>query len=137
MIRPITADDFPALCDIARESYSGVHYDEAAMIAWGHRALALPNVIAVRDDDAWGFAHVSSLAWLPSELHGAQLFICCRKTAVWQAIGCMRIMRDWTIARGAVDYHFGEATSMRMGAVAKRIGAVPNSPTFVYRPGGQ
>ena len=137
LIRTVTLADFPDLFDIARESYVGVTYDEAAMDAWGRRALATPTVIGVRSDDAWGFAQVSGAPWLPSELHGSQLYICCRKSAVWQAVSCMRIMIAWTMEKGAVDYHFGETTGMRMSAIAKRIGAVPNSPTFVYRPGGQ
>ena len=45
-------------------------------------------------------------------------------------------MRDWcTELMGAEDYHFGEATGMNMGIFAKRLGAVPNSPTYVYRRG--
>ena len=124
------------MADIARESYAGVAYDEAAMFQWGERALAQNNVIGVMDDGAWGFAQVAPVPWNPSEIHGTQLFFCCRKTAIWRGLGCMRAMINWTVQRGAVDYHFGEVTGMPMSIIAKRIGAVHNSPTFVWRPRG-
>ena len=133
MIRRITIDDLPDCFAIARSCYT-TPFDERAMYDWAVKAIHSPTTIAIRSEDAFGCAMVNGIAWQPSELHGAQLFIAVRNKAAWEACKLMRLMRDWAVdVMGAVDYQFGEATSMRMDVIAKRIGAVPNSPTFVYR----
>jgi hypothetical protein len=130
-VKRITLDDLPACFDIARESYAGHPFDERAMWAWAVKAINTPTVIAIRDDDAFGLAEATGLPWLPREIHGAQLYLAMRKKAVWQGLRIARIMRDWCFVNGAVDYQFGEATGMRMDVFAKRLGAVPNRPTYV------
>lgn len=132
MIRRITLDDFPDCFAIARSCYPP--FDERSMYDWAVKAIHSPSTIAIRSNDAFGLATVAGIAWEPSELHGSQLFLAVRGKAVWQACKLVKTMRDWAIdVMGAVDYQFGEATGMRMDIIAKRIGAVPNSPTFVYR----
>jgi hypothetical protein len=133
MIRRITIDDIPDCFAIARRSYN-IPFDEQATYSWGLMALHDPNTIAIRTEDGFGLAKVSSVIWEPGVLHGAQQFIAVRDKAVFQACKIMRYMRDWCcLAMGAVDYQFGEATGMRMDIIAKRLGAVENSPTFIYR----
>ncbi len=135
-IRRITIDDFPDCFAIARASYN-MPFDEVAMYNWALMAINQPTVIAIRDDDTFGIASVAPVAWEPGVLHGSQQFLAVRNNAVWSACKLVKIMRDWCIeVMGAVDYHFGEATGMRMDVIAKRVGAVPNSPTFVYKPRG-
>lgn len=132
-IRRITVADFPDLIAIARDSYT-MPFDERAAYDWGITAIHNPRVIALRDDDAFGFAQVSGAPWLPNELHGSQLYIAMRRHAVWQGLRIMRTMRNWSLSvMGALDYHFGEATGMDMGIFAKRLGAVQNSPTYVCK----
>lgn len=109
-------------------------FDERSMYDWALKIIHAPNTLAIRDEDGFGIASVSSLAWEPGILHGAQQFIAVRKKRVFLACKLTRVMAEWaTRAMGAVDYHFGEMTGMNMQVVAKRIGAVPNSPTFVYK----
>lgn len=135
MIRHITVGDARSLIDIARECYDYA-FDEAHVTAWLERALAAaPSVLSIRDDDAFGFCQVSGVPWNPNEIHGAVLYLGMRKAAVWQGCKILKTMRDYAIAKGALDFHFGEATNMRMDVFARRIGAVPNRPTYVYRPG--
>lgn len=135
MIRRVTLDDFAELFAVAEESYK-VPWDRMAMYNWGVLAITRPDTIAIRDDDAFGLAQVAGAPWLPTELHGSQLLLAMRPTAVWQGMKVMRTMIRWCMDEmGAVDYHFGEATNMRMDIFAKRLGAVPNSPTFVCRRG--
>jgi hypothetical protein len=136
MIRQITPDDIPALLDIAHESYD-YKFDDAAMTEWGLRAIQLPNVLALRDDDAFGLCQVTGTHWNPAEIHGCMVYFAMRKSAAWQGCKILRTMRDYSIAMGAIDFQFGEATNMRMDVFAKRIGAVPNRPTYVYRPGAR
>jgi hypothetical protein len=144
MIRRITVADFPDLIDIARESYK-TPFDERAVYDWAIMALHNPRVIAIRDDDAFGFAQVAGAPWLPSELHGSQLYIAMRRRGVWQGLKIARTMRNWCInVMGALDYHFGEATGMNMSVFAKRLGdrrlggggfvVETNRLTYVCRP---
>jgi hypothetical protein len=130
-IKRIELDDIPECFAIARASYS-VPFDERAMYDWALKALNNPNVIGVMTEDAFGLAAVSAVAWEPAVLHGAQQFLAVRDKRVFQACKIVKIMRDWCLdVRGAVDYHFGEATGMDMSIIAKRVGAVQNSPTYV------
>ena len=134
-IRRITVNDLPELAEIVRESYK-VPFDEKAIYEWAVVALLNPHIIALRTDDAFGFAQVAGAPWLPAELHGSQLYIAMRPTAVWQGLKIMRMMKHWCIgAMGAVDYQFGEATGMDMSIFAKRLGAVENSPSYVCKRG--
>lgn len=133
-IRRITLDDFPDCFAIADACYPA--FDKTAMWKWAIHAIHSPNFIGVRTDDAFGFASVSGIIWNPAERHGSQMFLGVRDNAVWQAVKIVRTMAEWcTEIMGAEDYHFGEATGMRMDIIAKRVGAVQNSPSFVYRRG--
>ena len=134
-IRRITLDDFPDCFAIADASY-GLIYDKTAMWKWAIHAIHSPTVIGVKSENAFGFANAASVVWNPSEVHGSQLFLAVRNKAVWEAVKIVRTMAEWCIeVMGAEDYHFGEMTGMRMDIIAKRVGAVPNSPTFVVRRG--
>lgn len=131
-IRRITLDDFPDCFAIADCCYPA--FDKTAMWKWAIHAIHSPTVIAIRTDDAFGLANVAALTWEPGKIHGAQQFLAARNKAVWQAVKIVRTMAEWcTEVMGAEDYHFGQATGMRMDIIAKRIGAAQNSPTFVYK----
>ena len=126
MIRQITPDDIPSLLDIAHESYDYA-FDDAHITEWALRALAVPSVLALRDDDAFGLCHVTGTMWNPAELHGCVLYFAMRKSAVWQGCKILRTMRDWALGHmGAEDYTISCDTLMDMRIFAKRLGARPH-----------
>lgn len=133
LIRTITTSDFPELLVIGHESYD-YQFDDDQMVRWATAALGAPGLMAYRTDDAFAFGQVAGAPWNLSELHGVVLYFAMRKTAVWQGCKILRTMRDCAMSSGAIDFQFGEATNMRMDVFARRIGAVPNRPTFIYRP---
>ncbi len=135
MIRRVTIDDLPACLEIATACYRQ-KFDQRRAWEWCVLALQQPDMCGVMEDDAFAVAAVRSQFWEPPDVrHGVMIFMAIRTPwAAQQGVRCLRVLRDWaTILMGAVDFGFGEDTGLDFSPFAKRIGAVPNRPTYIYR----
>jgi len=127
-VRRATVVDLNDMLDIARESY-GRKFDPQKAQNFGLTALLSPQVGAFRDDDAFCMVGLSTF-WWESETRANVMFLAVRKRQAWQAVKVMRAALQWAKSKGAGSFEFGEETGMRMEAIARRIGATQNRPSY-------
>ena len=89
-----------------------------------------PEVAFFRTDDVWGCAMVGALMFYDAKPRGVMVFLAGRHGKAWQAVQVLREMVGWARGKGATSFTIGEDTGMRIEALAKRIGAKRDRPSF-------
>lgn len=128
-IRRCTLLDLPDLLVIAKSCYPP--FDQAKALAWAESSMMKPQTFGFfRTDDCWGCATVGALMFYDAKPRGVMLFCAGRNGKAWEAVAVMRALLEWAKAKGATSFTFGEDTGMRMEAIAKRLGAKKDRPSF-------
>lgn len=127
MIRRCTLVDIADMLAIAKSCYPP--FDETKAVEWAQSAMFDPSYGLFRDDDSWGAARVFT-TWWEDRPRATSMFLTGRDGQAWQACKVLRAMIEWSRQRGAVSFAFGEETGMRMEALAKRVGASRDRPSF-------
>lgn len=135
MIRPATIADIPFLLSVARACYSH-KFDEKSVVHFLRQAMASPHMLVLRSERGllvasivrqfWGGepeAFVQFLAAIPS------------RGLIGDGLRLVRAADEWRRERGADSLRFGEETGIQMSAIARRLGAVQDTPSFIIRGG--
>lgn len=135
MIRAATTDDIPFLLHVARERY-GARFDEKAVAIFLARAVSDRSMCVLITQRGAAIAAITRSFWgdLP---RAYMMFIAALpgRGLVADGVRLARAVDAWRREVGADSLHFGEDTGLDFSALARRIGAVPDRPTYVIRGG--
>jgi hypothetical protein len=121
--------DIPDMLAIALVCYKDFPFDQRKAVEWAQSALMDPSFGIFRDNDSWGAAKVFDVWWEPQP-RAMSMFLTCRDKKSWDAVRVLRAMIEWSRGKGASQFAFGEETGMRMEALAKRVGASRDRPSY-------
>lgn len=129
-IREATLADADWLIGLAREKYPKL--DEQATRNWFDQLAMMqsPDIIFLRGDHAALCAMVQRPFYDPEDASVHLVFGHARKGGVYEGYRMMSMMIEWARSLGA-STHFGEQCGMDVSAIAKRLGAVQDEPSWV------
>jgi hypothetical protein len=126
-VRRCTVMDVPDMLRIAVSCYP--EFNQRKAVEWGQGALLNPEMAFFRTDNCWGAVTTASL-WYEDKPRAVVAFLAGSHGKAWEAVQVLRAMIGWARDHGAASFSFGEETGMRMSALAKRVGAVEDRPSF-------
>lgn len=134
MIRRAVADDIPHIVELAKARYGAFH--EENVRDWLNKAVVMDNYLVLIGERCAGVCTVHPFFYNPSELHATQLYEVAAPGAGWEPYKLFKGLVNWALAdKGAIEYHFGSATSTDLSPFAKRYGAELDRPSWVIRNG--
>ena len=120
--------DIPFLVRLARETYPA--FDTAAATRWLDKVLPNPDALILRTGSAAVVALSGSPPWQPSERQCHILFVLGAERAVWDCVRLLRATQQWARDGGCSLWRFGSDTPTDVGPLARRVGAVEDSPRY-------
>lgn len=136
MIRPATLQDIPFLLDVARAAYAQ-EFDEANVRKFLVAAIPAPSMLVLRSNNGLIVASIARQFWGgPPEAY-VQFIACARPSRglVGEGVALLRAVDTWRRERGAENLHFGEQTGINMAPLARRLGAVQQTPSYIIKGG--
>jgi hypothetical protein len=126
-LRRCTILDLPDMLRIAVSCYP--EFNQRKAVEWAQGALLSPKIAFFRTDDCWGAVTTAEL-WYEDQPRAVVAFLAGSNGKAWEACVVLRAMLEWSRRAGAASFSFGEETGMNMEALAKRIGAQRDRPSF-------
>lgn len=131
MIRRITPEDLDWVFGVARERYQD--FDETAARAWAAQSLESPKLCAIRGEHGFALGAVNSPFYAPTRIRAYAVFIASGPRAGFEPCQLLRFLVGWAREQGAESFHLGEGTGQSLAPLAKRIGAMTDSESYVVR----
>lgn len=118
------------MMDVAKAAYlPGTYDDEAGRKYWA-AIIDSQTCLLLRGDKAvMGFAIVS-MPYLPAYKFAATLPICSLGNAGRELLQMTKQGLEWAKTQGAAHMDFSAVTGKDLGALARRFGGVPISPSY-------
>jgi len=127
VIRDITANDIPWVAALCQRRYDMSRYDVGGGLVALTQAMNLPTAIAWRNDHAFLVGNQQARTWAPKRRSLHILAICVEEGHHWAAAELLRESVEWARARGCKKWWIATETEFEVGALAKRIGAHPET----------
>ena len=128
-VRVVTPDDIPWLHAVCAAAYQRGHYEPDAAEIWVRAMIASPAYLVLRGRKAWMAATVSGLPYAPKYLVGRIVAVAGKASK--ELFAMADIVAAWFRRMGAKAIYLGTITGVDLGPIARRLGAKPNSPSYV------
>ncbi len=135
MIRRAEDSDIDFLIAVARARYGAVaKFDESRARAWLHKVLREPRACVLRGDYGGAVGVIQELFW-GGEPRAHMLFTATLPNRCWEGYRLIKALDEWRRAEGADRLYFGSETGVDFSAFARRIGAMPETQSYVIMGG--
>lgn len=113
----------------------GNQYDRLATEGWVRNiVLKGPMMfLAVRTDDAFLIAMLSTTPWTPSTPECNVALVAADEGCMWQAVKLLRFSIDWAKKRKCSLWRLSSETHYDLGPIAHKLGATEPNTRWVLR----
>lgn len=130
-VRRMTKPDIDWAVELASSYYEG-RFNRDAVRAWGYARLAEPGMVFLRNEHAFGVAHLSERYIAPGHQQAYLTLLYAEPNTNGRAVlAIINALREWAVEKQATKFWFGDVTGHDMGKLATVIGGRLAGHTYV------